>query len=226
MTTVKKVSFLIIISLLLLSNLYSFSQFSIASDLSVLRSFKKEQRFWSVGQSVQTHFHFSPHDEAYFMFTYYRIGKFSNRLTANAKSTGTNPQQFNFISNAQMRIRHFSVGWKRYLKGSYNSEGAWNLYGYAGFGIILGKIINTYDRSIDTSLYSTPSNPVMGSGLFKRLTLDLAGGWEILLGGDIYLYIEGRAWVPASDYPSEFLLVNDRAPLFATLHLGIRILID
>ena len=43
MTTVKKVSFLIIISLLLLSNLYSFSQFSIASDLSVLRSFKKEK---------------------------------------------------------------------------------------------------------------------------------------------------------------------------------------
>jgi hypothetical protein len=226
MRTVKTFPFfLILIILLFLSNKNAFSQISIATDFSVLRNFKKEQRFWSIGQAVQGHFHLTLRDEAYAIFTYYTTGKFSNRLVAKAKSTGTNPQQFNFFSNAQMRLRHFSIGWKRYLKGAYNSDG-WNLYGFAGFGLLGGKIINTYDRLIDTALYNTPSNPIMGSGLFKRLTLDLAGGWEIYVGGDIYLYMEGRAWIPASDYPSEYLLINDRAPLIATLHFGLRILFD
>jgi hypothetical protein len=227
MRTVKTFPFfLIIITLLFLSNTSTFSQISIATDFSVLRNFKKEQRFWAIGQAVQFHFHFTPRDGAYAIFTYYTTGKFSNRLAAKAKSTGTNPQQFTFLSNAQMRLRHFTIGWKRYLKGAYNSDGTWNLYGFAGFGLMGGKIINTYDRAIDTSLYNTPSNPIMGSGLFKRLTLDLALGWETHIGGDIYLYMEGRAWIPASDYPSEYLLINDRAPLVATLHFGFRILFD
>ena len=227
MRTVKTFPFfLILITLLFLSTSNSFSQFSIATDLSVLRNFKEEQRFWAIGQSVQGHIHIAPRDGAYAIFTYYTTGKFSNRLVAKAKSTGTNPQQFNFFSNAEMRLRHLSIGWKRYLNGVYNGDDTRNLYGFAGFGLLWGNIQNTYDRLIDTALYNTPSNPIMGTGSFKRLTLDLAGGWEIHVGGDIYLYAEGRVWIPASDYPSEYLLVNDRAPLIATLHLGFRILFD
>jgi len=218
--------FLILVTIQFLSSTCVFPQISIATDFSVLRNFKKDQRFWSIGQSVQGHFHITPRDGAYIMFSYYTIGKFSNQLVAKAKSIGINPQQFNFFSNAQMRLRHLSIGWKRYLKGAYNSDGTWNLYGFAGFGLMMGKMINTYDRLIDTSMYNTPSNPINGSGSFTRLTLDLAGGWEIPVGGDFYLYIEGRAWVPASDYPSEYLLVNDHAPLIATLHFGLRILFD
>ena len=226
MRTVKISSLLMIAAILILGGTSALAQFSIATDFAVLRNFKKEQRFWAIGQSVQGHFHITPQDGAYVMFSYYTTGKFNNRLVAKAKSIGTNPQQFNFVSNNELRLRHISIGWKRYLKGTSHIDGSWNLYGFAGFGLMWGNISNVYDRLIDTALYNTPSNPIMGKGNFKRLTLDLAGGWEIHVGGDIYIYADGRVWIPASDYPSEFLLVNDRAPFITTVHLGLRILFE
>lgn len=199
---------------------------SIATDLSFLRSIRKGQRFLAVGQTVHGDFHFGSRDGLTVLFSYYTLGKFKNQLAATAKSAGTVPQQFNFISSAQMRIRHISIGWKRYLKGTFNMDGGWNLYGYAGFGLLIGQATNVFDRSIDTSLYNTPANPLNGTGKFKRLTFDLGAGWEIPIGIDIYFFTEGRAWIPTTSYPSNYLLVNNSAPLIATLSAGIRILFD
>ena len=109
---------------------------SIATDLSFLRSIKKGQRFLAVGQTVHGDFHFGSRDGLTVLFSYYTLGKFKNQLAATAKSAGTTPQKLNFISSAQMRIRHISVGWKRYWRGAFSIDGDWNLYGYAGFGLL------------------------------------------------------------------------------------------
>lgn len=200
--------------------------FSVATDFSVLHSFKKDQRFWVVGQSVLAHFNFTPTDGAYVWVSYYTPGKFNNDLSARAKSLLTTPQQINFTSSAEMRSRNISVGWKHYLKGATSIESSWSLYCYAGFGLLLGRAQNTYSTSIDTSKYNAPSNPVMGVGHFKRLTLDLGAGWEVPLGADIFLYVEGKTFIPTTEYPSKYLLVNNNAPFSAALNLGVRILFN
>jgi hypothetical protein len=41
---------------------------------------------------------------------------------------------------------------------------------------------------------------------------------------DIYLYVNGKVWIPTSDYPSKYLFVNDNAPLVGMLGFGIRVL--
>lgn len=121
-----------------------------------------------------------------------------------------------------MRFRQLSVGWKRYLKGAPDAGTGWNLYGYAGFGLLLGRIDNLHSQVIDTVTYLLPVQE--GMGHFKRLTFDLAIGWEKPVGGDFYFYTEARAFIPSSDYPSRYLLVNKNAPFAGMLGAGLRIL--
>lgn len=207
---------------------YTFSQatFSISTDLAALRSFKKEQQFWSVGQTIRCDFHLTARQGAYIWYAYTAPGKFSNDLIATANSSTGNPSQINFTNHAALSFKHLSIGWRQYLKGTYHAEEAWNLYCTAGFGLVGGRITNSFSSIIDTSLYTMPAQPVAGDGKFKRLTLDLGLGYEVPLGGSIYVYGEGRAWIPTSDYPSKYLLVSNHAPLSGTLNLGIRILFD
>jgi hypothetical protein len=198
------------------------TRFSIASDLGLQRSFKKGQQYWAGGHTIQGQFHFSAKDGAYVWASYYTNGKFSNDVTATAKSSATLPQRINYVNNALMRFKQISIGWKKYLKGSFNMEEGWSIYGYAGFGLILGRVENTHSVSIDTAVYHVPVR--VGKANFKRLTLDLGLGWEIPLGADTYLYAEGRAWIPTSDYPSKYIFVNNNAPLVGMIDAGIRVL--
>ena len=198
------------------------TQFSIASDLGLQRSFKKRQQYWAGGHTIQVQFHFTPKNGAYAWISYYTNGKFSNNVTATAKSSATSPQQINYVNNALMRFKQISIGWKKYLKGTFNTEEGWNIYGYAGFGLILGRIENTHSVLIDTVVYKVPVR--VGKANFKRLTLDLGLGWEAPLGADIFIYAEGRAWIPTTDYPSKYIFVNDNAPLVGMFNVGVRIL--
>ncbi len=200
------------------------AHFSLTTDLDFQHSFKKGQRYWAVGQTVQGLFSFSKKDGMYAWFSYYSNGKFHNNLAATAKSDTTTPQQVSFTNTALMRYKHFSIGWRRYLKGSYDNEDSWNLYGYAGFGLMMGRIENSYSLSVDTSGYFIPVNN--GKAAFKRLTLDLGLGWEFMLGSQIYFYNEARVEIPTTDYPSTYLFVNNNAPLMASINFGIRILFD
>ncbi|HKC36684.1 MAG TPA: hypothetical protein VKB95_11500 [Chitinophagaceae bacterium] len=197
-------------------------KFSIATDLGLQRSFKKEQQYWAGGHTIQAQFHFTPKDGAYFWISYYTNGKFSNNIMTTAKSAATLPQQINYVNNAVMRFKQISIGWRKYLKGAFNAEHGWNIYGYAGFGLLLGRIENTHSVSIDTTVYIVPVR--VGKANFKRLTLDLGLGWEAPLGADIFIYAEGRAWIPTTDYPSKYIFVNDNAPLVGMFNVGIRIL--
>ena len=197
---------------------------SIATDLGLQRSFKKEQQYWAVGHTVHTHFNFTPREGLYLWISYYSNGKFSNDLTATAKSSSTNPQQKNYVNNASMRFKHFSVGWRHYLKGTYDVDGTWSLYAYTGLGLLMGCVDNTHSIAIDTSLYNVLV--LKGKANFKRLTLDVGLGWEVPIGGDVYFYNEVRLWIPTTDYPSDHIFINENAPLVGSLNFGIRVLFD
>jgi hypothetical protein len=197
---------------------------SIATDISVQISFKKEQRFWTKGQHVIIDWHFTPKGGAYASVCYFSNGNFKNLLSATAKSPATSPQQIFFSNKAQVRLEQISLGWQHYFIGTDDAENGWNLYCIAGFGLIFGKATNNYSTIIDTSLYNAPQQPANGSGHFKRLTLDLGLGWEVPVGGDLYFYSEGKIWIPTTDYPSKYLFVNNNAPLVASISAGLRIL--
>jgi len=216
----------ILLAVILLSlTHFSFAQqtrFSIATDLTVQRNFTKEQRYWAFGQTVHAHIHITPKDGIYFWFTYYSNGRFKNNLVATAKSPFTIPQQIPYVNSAKMRLKHFSVGWKKYLWGASDAEKGWNFYFFAGLGLQLGRIENTHSVTIDTSLYDLPV--WRGKANFKRLTLDPGIGFEHYLGGDMSIYAEARTWIPTTDYPSKYILKNKDAPWTAMISLGLRVL--
>ena len=213
------------IILLLFIPAIAFSQLpgiSVATDLSILRNFKNEQRYWAVGHNTNLQFHITNKEAVYVGFIYSSNGKFSNNLQASAISTTTSPQVINYVNKGKMRVKEFSIGWKKYLKGSFNQEKKWNLYGTAGFGLLLGRVINTHSIAIDTAVYNVPVR--RGKANFKRLTFDLGLGAEIPLTSDLYFYMEAKAWVPTTNYPSNYLFVNNNAPFMGVVSGGIRIL--
>jgi hypothetical protein len=199
--------------------------FSIATDVSGLSNFTPGQRFFTFGQSVQGNFHITKRQSIYVLICYYLNAKSSNTLTAIAKDPFTDPQTITYTSTSTHRYRQFSTGFKHYLKGTYDNEESWNLYGIAGFGLLFGQVENEYNQTIDSSRYIIPQKAIAGTGDFKRLTFDLGAGVEMMLGSSIYLYAEARTWIQASDYPSPYLYNNDM-PRTLSLNTGIRILID
>jgi hypothetical protein len=199
-----------------------YPSFSLGTDVSLQRNFSKDQRFWAIGHTTHAHIHITEKNGAYISFGYFSNGKFSNQLTATAKNTSTSPASINYKNDAKIRLRHFSIGWKHYLKGAPSIEQGWNIYGFAGFGLMPGNVTNKHSIAIDTAQYNAPV--LNGDAKFKRLTFDVGAGWERLLGGDIYLYAEARTYIPASDYPSKYLFANSRAPFTGMLAAGLRLL--
>lgn len=197
-------------------------QFSFATDLGLQRSIKKEQQFWAVGQTIHAIFNFTPKEGLYVWFSYYTNGNFKNNLTAKAKSALTIPQEIDYVNRSQIRFKQFSIGWRKYLVGACDNEKGWNLYATAGLGLLPGRVTNVHTVSIDTADYNVPV--LEGKGNFKRLTADLALGYEKPIATSFFLYTEGRVWIPASDYPSKYLFVNENAPFAAMLNFGLRIL--
>jgi hypothetical protein len=196
--------------------------FSLAIDGGVIRSFKKGQQFWAIGQTITGHFSLTPKNGAYIFLNYFINGKFKNNLEAISKSPITIPQEIPYVNKAKVRLVHLSVGWKRYLFGAFDKDTKNNLYVYGGLGLMMGKVENTTNVAIDTADYTTPVTP--GEGNFKRLTVDLGVGYERPVGGDMFIYVEGRTLVPITNYPSPYLLVNGYTPLNAAMFVGIRIM--
>jgi hypothetical protein len=218
--------FLFVIAMMLASTAFTQKQspsFSLATDLGLQRSFKKGQQYWAGGHTVHGIFHTDSRNAVYAWIAYYSAGEFSNDITATAKLPATTPQQIDYRNKASMRFKHISVGYRRVIDGDYNDESG-HLYAYAGFGILLGRVQNTQSVGIDTADYNVPVRT--GIANFKRLTADLGFGYERHMGARIYWYAECRAWIPASDYPSKYLFVNNNAPLVGMFNLGLRILFE
>jgi hypothetical protein len=201
----------------------AFSQFlfSVATDVSGQHNFKKGQEYWSIGQTVQTHFNLTPREGIYVWFSYYSNGKYKDDLVAMARSSSTSPQTISYVNRSKMRLKQLSIGWKKYLIGSCDAEKGFNTYVSAGFGLVLGRIINTPSVMVSDAQYKLPVT--QGQGNFKRLTIDPGIGIEHYLGGDVYMYGETRVWIPTTDYPSNYLFVNDDAPWMAMINLGFRV---
>lgn len=200
-------------------------QWSITSDASVMRNLSPHQKFWAFGQTIQGQFHFTSKESIYIWLSYFSPGKFSNQFTATAKTTGTIPQNEDFVVHGTWRPRQVSIGWKHYLKGSFDLETGWNLYTTAGFGIFVSKVENQFNVPVDTANYVLPTYPVNGNNSFRRLTFDLGLGIEYPIGSDIYLYSDVRTWISASDAPASVYFHDTRnVPMPVILSVGIRLL--
>jgi hypothetical protein len=199
-------------------------KFSFAADLGIAHNFAQQQQYITAEQNLAVHFHFTPVNGAYTWFELHGNGKFNNDLTATAKSPATTPQEIAYNSHSSLSFRHFSLGWKRYIKGTSDAERGWNLYSLSGLGLLMGQVSNTSSIAIDTTAYNLPVRA--GDAKFKRLTLDLGLGTEFPLGGDLYIYVEGKTLIPITDNPSSYMLPATKyAPLTASLHLGLRMLL-
>lgn len=201
-------------------------KFSVATDISMLHNFDGKQPFTVVGQTLHGLWHLDEKNTLYTWFTYHNNGKYNSSLFATARSITTQPQTISFTNNAEMRLRHFSIGLRRYLLGSFKNPEKFNLYGSAGFGLIIGTASNNFSLPVDTALYTVQNNIINGSGDFKRLSFDLAAGWEMPVAYEIFVFSEARIHVPTTDYPNNYLLKNSNAPFLGSINLGIRILFN
>lgn len=224
MNPLKKITLILLLAFSSTVVYCQYPQLSVATDLGLQKSFKKDQQYLAIGQTINALIHLTPKEGMYVWFAYYSNGKFKNDVTATAKSVLTTPQQINYVNDVKIRIKHFSMGYRKYIVGSADAEVKWNLYGYAGLGILMGRAENIHSVFIDTATYNVPVRS--GKGNFKRLTLDLGIGWEIPLGGDFFFYAEGRTWIPTTDYPSKYLFVNNNAPVVGMVNAGLRILFN
>lgn len=222
MSRLKKIFLLLTVVVVFCTAHSQSTRFSLATDANLLRNFSKGQQFWAAGQTIFGHFHFTPKDGAHVSFSYYSEGDVNDDVTAVAQSPATTPQQIPYRNTSTIRLKHISLGWKKYIKGSCYIEEGWGLYGIAGFGLMLGTVTNVHSKVIDANNYDIPIPS--GKANFKRLTFDLGIGFEKPLGGDIYMYAESRALIPTTDYPSKYLITNDNAPFTGTVNLGFRLL--
>jgi hypothetical protein len=201
-------------------------KFSFATDISVLHNFDDVQSFTVLGQTIQGLLSIDKKNTFYTWIAYHSHGKYDYNLTASANSAATQPQSYTFTSKSEMRVRQISIGMRRYLLGSYDRLEKFNLYGAAGFGLIMGRAFNNFSTAVDTSLYTVQENVKNGAGDFKRLSFDLTAGWEMPLGYEVFLYSEARLHIPTTEYPSDYLVKNNNAPFVGSINLGIRVLFN
>ncbi|MFL5787237.1 MAG: hypothetical protein ACJ748_04230 [Flavisolibacter sp.] len=223
----KQIGYIVLILLFVPCFIHGQVLFSLTSDASLLRNLSPQQKFWSFGQTIQGQFHFSKKESAYIWVCYYTPGIYKNSYTAVEKNPGTIPSQINYTVRGRWLPRQMSIGWRHYLKGSFDNNDTWNLYTIVGFGIMISTLQNTFNLPIDTSKYTIPSNPIEGNSSFRRLTFDLGLGGEFAIGSDIFLYGEGRILTPASDKnPSSYFHNYSHVPLSLTMNAGIRVLFN
>jgi hypothetical protein len=224
---VKSLSRALIFFFLLGNNcLFAQVKFSAATDISILHNFDPQQKFTVIGQTVLPQWHIDKKNTVYAWLTYHANGKYENTLIATAKSPTTQPQTISFTNQSVMRLRQISIGFKRYLIGSFENLEKFNLYAAGGFGVMYGNASNTFSTSIDTALYTIQYNVSHGRGDFKRLTFDITGGVEFPVSYEIFVYSEIRMYIPTTDYPSSYLMNNSHAPFLGSINLGIRIMFN
>jgi len=197
---------------------------SFATDVSGVRNFSPQQKFWAIGQTVQAQFYLSDRNAMYVWLIYFSPGRFDNDFRATARSAATSPSTYDFKVKGVWNMKEFSIGWKHYFKGAADMErGNSGIYGLAGFGLMFTGVKNTYFTEVDTALYTNGGAPLAGSSSFRRLILDLGLGYEVSLGADFYVYADARTMVRASSYPSPYFHRTKDVPLPLIASLGVRI---
>jgi len=216
-----------LLGLVLVISIQSIAQvrLSVGTDVAVAYNFSPEQRFFAFGQTVEFNFHFNKKETLYSWISFFAPASFKNNFTATAKSSGTIPPSINYEVKGKWRTNEFSIGWKHYFRGNFDSDRFWNFYGLAGFGLVSIDVENSFNPAIDTSLYNIQPAPLPGNDDVKRLTVDLGLGVERTIGGsNVYFFGDLRTWLPTTSYPSAYLHNNKNVPLPIIASAGIRVL--
>lgn len=198
------------------------TRMSLGTEFVVQRNFSSGQEFWTIGQSIRGEWKTGKAPALYAGISYFAAGKFTNELEASAKDPATLPQRVDFNNNGRLRFTEISLGLKPYILGAWAAEDRWSVYAVTGLGLLMGRVDNTQSSNIDTTLYSLPVLP--GRGRFNRLTLDLGLGFEVPVGGDLFVFSEAKSFIPISTYPSTYLLDPGYTPLTLNLGLGVRVI--
>jgi hypothetical protein len=199
------------------------AQFSVNTNVSLTRNFNRQNTYFALGHDVRMEYHFGEKLSGMVSFGYFSNGKYSNRVSAPAILPATSPASITYGVNTKLSMQHLTMGARYFFKGNYKTEQGYNLYGYAGYGILFLQATNTFDSPVDTGRYKALA-PYEGSGKINRLTLDLALGVDFAVGPDVFLYGESRAIIPMTDYPSNYVRFNKGYPFPLSLNLGIRVL--
>lgn len=208
---------------LLVLPFFAAAQFSLGTDVSVLRNSSPQQQFWTAGQTIRSEWHTGPKGGPYLSIGYYAKGKFENSFTATAKSGTTGPLEMVYSASSSWQFRQAAVGWKHYFRGRYDGEKD-AFYGTIGTGLLFARIENRFSQSVDTSLYRSPG-PTAAAGTFRRIILDLGLGGERAIGADVYLFGELRGLLQASESRSALVAGSRHVPLGLSAHAGLRVLI-
>jgi len=225
LSSLKKICFLLIMVLPALSVRAQYSGFSVASDLNLLQSFQKNQRFYTLGDCIKFTANLTPKDGVYAWLSFYGSKDVYVNTEAIAKDPATIPADLPFKLRSSIRLHNVSLGWNHYfIRTIRDDDPDFGLYGMAGFGLTFGAVNNHFSENIDTASYQTPVKA--GKSGFKRLTFDLGLGAEKNIGSEVFLFVETRCYVPASSYENPYLFVNKNAPLTGTLHVGLRVLFE
>lgn len=196
-----------------------YPRFSLATDVGVVHNFPQKQRFTSLSNAIITDFHLVKKDGVRIMLLLGKSGSFSNLVLAVPRGAQA---PLGYVNSSQLRFRQLSISWKHYLIGEPAREAGQNLYFTAGFGLQMGRVENSLPNNLDTAAYIPAVKA--GTGQFKRLTYDLSLGYEKVLSEDFILYTEARLFIPNTDYPSDYLLINEKAPFAGIICGGLRIL--
>lgn len=203
---------------------FATAQFSLGTDVSLLRNSSPQQQFWTVGQTIRSEWHTSSSDGPYLSIGYYVKSRFSNQFAATAKNAATFPAQIIYSANSSWQFRQAILGWKHYFKEGFNSEKNAGLYGTIGTGLLFARIENRFSQNVDTSRYQS-AGPTAAAGTFRRIVLDLGLGGEWAIGADVYFFGELRALLQASETPSALVAGSRSVPLGTSVHAGLRVLI-
>ena len=210
--------------LFLLLHSFARAQFSLSTDVSVLRNSSPAQQFWTVGQTIRAEWYTGSKDGPYLSIGYYVKSRFNNQFTAKAKSSTTIPTEITYRANSSWQFRQAVLGWKHYFKSRFDSEKNEGFYGTIGTGLLFARIENSFSQSVDTSRYSS-LGPTAAAGTFRRIILDLGLGGEWAIGADVYAFGELRSLLQASETRSPLVAGSRAIPLAASVHAGLRVLI-
>jgi hypothetical protein len=100
------------------SSLGAAAQFSVGTDGMVMRNVDGRYAFYTFGQTIKTEYHGWQKINPFVSFGYYSPARYLRLFDATAKSPATNPQTSQFRVRTTLRLRHFTIGAKYYLRGS------------------------------------------------------------------------------------------------------------
>lgn len=213
----------IAIAALVFLSVPALAQFSIATDINVMRQFGKQQSFWSMAQTVQFSYALKNKESIYLSIGNSTPHDIKDNFITKAKSDTIFPKAIGYVATSSWRTRQFTAGWKHYFTGGYNSEDGLSIYGLAGAGIMSVKISTQFSLGVDTTHYYALT-PLAGTQSVNRLSFDVGLGIEKPIMGNFFWYAEAKTWIHKGAFRSPLLARQNEKITPVMIGGGLRIL--